>query len=111
MIGKRIQKLRLEKGLSLSDVAERAGVAKSYLSSIERDIQTNPSIAFLEKVSAVLGISPQTLIEAGEAEPLDAEWVDIVRQAQRSGVSKELFLEFLEFNMWKQMRQQNGAKA
>ncbi|MNI90117.1 HTH-type transcriptional regulator SinR [compost metagenome] len=111
MIGKRIQKLRLEKGLSLSDMAERAGVAKSYLSSIERDIQTNPSIAFLEKVSAVLGITPQTLIEAGEAEPLDSEWLEIVREAQRSGVSKEQFLEFLEFSMWKRTKSQNDAEA
>jgi XRE family transcriptional regulator, master regulator for biofilm formation len=101
MIGKRIQRLRLEKGLSLSDVAERAGVAKSYLSSIERDIQTNPSIAFLEKVSAVLGISLQSLIQEGEAETLDDEWLEIVRDAQRSGVSKEQFLEFLEYTKWK----------
>lgn len=111
MIGKRIQKLRLEKGMSLSDVAERAGVAKSYLSSIERDIQKNPSIAFLEKVSAVLGISPQSLIQEEEKEPLDEEWLEIAREAQRSGVTKEQFIEFLEFNKWKLYKNRNDAGA
>ena len=54
LIGQRIKQYRNEKGYSLSELAEKAGVAKSYLSSIERNLQTNPSIQFLEKVSAVL---------------------------------------------------------
>ena len=36
-IGNRIQSLRLAKGLSLSELASRAGVAKSYLSNVERN--------------------------------------------------------------------------
>lgn len=57
MIGQRIKNFRLQKQLSLSELAEKAGVAKSYLSSIERNIQSNPSVQFLEKIAAVLGIS------------------------------------------------------
>ncbi len=49
LIGQRIKQYRKEKGYSLSELAEKAGVAKSYLSSIERNLQTNPSIQFLEK--------------------------------------------------------------
>jgi XRE family transcriptional regulator of biofilm formation len=110
MIGKRIQKLRLEKKLSLSELADRAGVAKSYLSTIERDIQTNPSIQFLEKVSAVLGIDVQTLInhddahDDGDANPikqLDREWLELAREAMNSGISKDEFREFLEFQKWR----------
>ncbi|MCY9128792.1 transcriptional regulator SinR, partial [Bacillus spizizenii] len=48
MIGQRIKQYRKEKGYSLSELAEKAGVAKSYLSSIERNLQTNPSIQLLE---------------------------------------------------------------
>ncbi|GAE95079.1 regulator [Gracilibacillus boraciitolerans JCM 21714] len=44
MIGQKIQNLRKRKRMSLSEVAEQAGVAKSYLSSIERGLQSNPSI-------------------------------------------------------------------
>lgn len=49
MIGKRVKQLRTERGLSLTELAEKAGVAKSYLSTIERDIQSNPSIHFSRK--------------------------------------------------------------
>jgi XRE family transcriptional regulator of biofilm formation len=105
MIGQRIKQLRLQKQLSLSELAEKAGVAKSYLSSIERNLQSNPSVQFLEKISAVLGISVQSLIqeEKKEAnyEQLDSDWANLVREAMESGVSKEEFKQFLEFNKWK----------
>ncbi|MRX72601.1 helix-turn-helix domain-containing protein [Bacillus lacus] len=104
MIGERIRKYRKEKNLSLSELAERANVAKSYLSSIERNLQSNPSVQFLEKVSAVLGISVKTLIneEYEEAdENLDSEWATLVREAMDSGVTKDQFKEFLEFSKWR----------
>lgn len=111
MIGKRIQKLRLDKGMSLSDVADQAGVAKSYLSTIERDIQHNPSIAFIEKVSAVLGVTAQDLLLDSGEEPLDSEWLAIVRDAQRSGVTKEQFRELLSYAKWKLEQAHNGAPS
>lgn len=101
MIGKRVQKLRQAKGMSLTELAERAGVAKSYLSSIERDIQSNPSIQFLEKVGSVLGVSVEDFLHANDKEHMDKEWTALVREAMKSGVSKDQFREFLEFNKWK----------
>ncbi|MBE4907933.1 helix-turn-helix domain-containing protein [Bacillus luteolus] len=104
MIGQRIKEYRLQKQMSLSVLAENAGVAKSYLSSIERNLQSNPSIQFLEKISAVLGVSVNTLLgEADEQnqQELDSEWAKLVREAMQSGVSKKDFKEFLEFNRWK----------
>jgi XRE family transcriptional regulator, master regulator for biofilm formation len=102
LIGERVKKLRLERKLSLSELAEQAGVAKSYLSSLERNLQTNPSIQFLEKIAAVLNISVDQLIhdEPSKVE-VDPDWVDLVREAMNSGISKEQFKEFLEFNKWK----------
>jgi XRE family transcriptional regulator of biofilm formation len=105
MIGKRVQQLRKEKGLSLTELAERAGVAKSYISSLERDIQKNPSIQFLEKIAAVLKVSVERLIDQEDMvtkeRVLDEEWNSIVREAMASGVDKQQFREFLEFNKWK----------
>lgn len=66
MIGKRIQQLRTEQGLSLTELAERAGVAKSYLSNIERDLQKNPSIQYLHKICFVLNIDTPLLLEPEE---------------------------------------------
>ncbi|WP_418789337.1 helix-turn-helix domain-containing protein, partial [Priestia megaterium] len=42
-IGQRIRDLRTKQGISLTELANRAGVAKSYISSVERGIQLNPS--------------------------------------------------------------------
>ncbi|MFK7694583.1 helix-turn-helix domain-containing protein [Paenibacillus sp. HJGM_3] len=110
MIGQRVKQLRIEKGWSLNELAERAGVAKSYLSSIERDIQSNPSIHFLEKISAVLDVPIQTFFQPQprmEEPELDPDWTKLVREAMESGVTKEQFLEFLEFNKWRTKQVKN----
>ena len=104
LLGERIKEIRKEKGMTISELAERAGVAKSYLSSIERNKQTNPSIQFIEKVSEALGISVNDIIHRNDdmdIEDLDNEWLEIVLEAMESGVSKQQFKEFLEFNKWR----------
>src|SRR5690606_37675749 len=112
MIGERIREYRNINKMSLSELAEKAGVAKSYLSSIERNIQSNPSIQFLEKIAAVLNIPIESFIletERTESEDteLDDEWKNLIHEAIESGISKEQFREFLEFNRW---RMQQNAK-
>ncbi len=49
MIGERIKRLRLQKGISLTELAEKAGVAKSYISSIERNLQKTLPFSFLKR--------------------------------------------------------------
>ncbi|GLI06374.1 transcriptional regulator [Paenibacillus tyrfis] len=92
MIGKRIQHYRKQKRISLTELANRAGVAKSYLSSIERNIQKNPSIEFLHKISAVLGVEVEALIH--DVPPYgyqlslnDLEWLQFAREANSAGIS------------------------
>ncbi|MCF3943429.1 helix-turn-helix domain-containing protein [Oceanobacillus alkalisoli] len=104
MLGERIKTFRTEQKMSISELAEKAGVAKSYLSSIERNKQTNPSIQFIEKVSEALGVSINELLYDGDEvdiEDLDREWLEIVLEAMESGVSKKQFKEYLEFNKWR----------
>ncbi|AOH57104.1 helix-turn-helix domain-containing protein [Peribacillus muralis] len=102
MIGERVKKLREEKKMSMTELADKAGVAKSYLSSLERNLQTNPSIQFLEKISAVLNIPVDALLyDAPNKEALDNDWMKIVEEAMKSGVSKQQFREFIEFNKWR----------
>ncbi|MHC0037565.1 helix-turn-helix domain-containing protein [Pseudoneobacillus sp. C159] len=108
MIGERIKQLRVEKKMSLSELAEKAGVAKSYLSAIERNLQSNPSIQFLEKVSSVLEVSVDYLInDSIEREDLDSDWLKLVQEAMESGISKNQFREFLEFNKWRITQSKN----
>ncbi|SDN42244.1 helix-turn-helix domain-containing protein [Alkalicoccus daliensis] len=107
MIGSRVRQYRNAKGLTMSELAERAGVAKSYLSAIERDIQTNPSIQFLDKIASVLDVDINVLLKDvtsstyEEAAALDEEWQSLIAEAMNSGVSKEEFRDFLEYNKWK----------
>ena len=76
MLGERIKTIRKDQKMSITELAEKAGVAKSYLSSIERNKQTNPSIQFIEKVSEALEVSVNDLLYDGEEvniEDLDTE--------------------------------------
>lgn len=100
-IGSRIKAIRTQKRLSLSELAEAAGVAKSYLSNVERGIQSNPSIQFIEKIATTLKVPINSLLFGEQEETLDAEWTQLVQEAMASGVDKEEFREFLEFQKWK----------
>lgn len=63
MIGRDLRKIRLQKGMSLTELATLSGVSKSYISSIERGLKSNPSILILEKLSKALNIPLTNLIE------------------------------------------------
>jgi XRE family transcriptional regulator of biofilm formation len=102
MIGDRVKRIRKEKKMSMTELAEKAGVAKSYLSSLERNIQVNPSVQFLEKIAAVLNISLDALLnDEPDMTNLDEDWAELIKEAMNSGVSKDQFREFIEFNKWR----------
>jgi XRE family transcriptional regulator of biofilm formation len=102
MIGERVKKFRKQKKISLSELAERAGVAKSYLSSLERNLQKNPSIQFLEKISSALNVTINELLYDSEAKrELDPDWLGLVKEAMESGISNDQFKEFVEYNKWR----------
>ena len=63
--GKRVSRLRKEKGLSQEDLAFRAGIRRSYMGVIERG-EKSPSIDTIAKVARGLGVSIADLF-AGEA--------------------------------------------
>ena len=102
VIGDRVKKIREMRKMSMTELAEKAGVAKSYLSSLERNLQSNPSIQFLEKISHVLDTPVDTLLyDEPDTTKLDTDWMEIVREAMQSGVTKEQFREYIEFQKWK----------
>lgn len=109
MIGNYIKELRQKKSFSLTELAEKAGVSKSYLSTIERNLQQNPSIQFLDKISQVLDTSVESLIQQGSSKEqsdsdsafLDKDWIALVKEAMTSNIDKEEFKAFLEFQKWK----------
>ena len=103
MIGQNIQRIRKKKGLTLSELAERASISKSYLSNIERNLNHNPSIHVLEKLAAVLQVDLH-LLTGSEPGPLpDKEWLVFIEQLKESGVEKEDLPEYktvIDFIKW-----------
>lgn len=55
-LGEGLQRLRNERGLSLRTLAAAAGFSPSFLSQVENG-QASPSIASLERLTGVLGVS------------------------------------------------------
>lgn len=112
MVGGRLKELRQEKGYSISELAELAGVSKSYLSYIERDIQKNPSLQFLQKISFTLDVDLEYLLGTEKSvsdTSIDEEWKTLLNKAIEDGLSKEDFKDFQEymkFKKWKHGKKQ-----
>lgn len=67
-LGKTVQRLRKAYNLSLSELAEQSGVAKSIISQIERN-ETNPTLATIWRLSQALDISIDRVLATGDEEP------------------------------------------
>ncbi|MFC7062959.1 helix-turn-helix domain-containing protein [Halobacillus seohaensis] len=61
-IGERIRILRLGKGLSVNQFANKSGVSKSYISNIEREVQKNPSLIVMRKLAVTLDVPLEDLL-------------------------------------------------
>ncbi|KQO60137.1 MULTISPECIES: helix-turn-helix domain-containing protein [unclassified Methylobacterium] len=67
-LGKTIQRLRKAYNLSLSELAEQSGVAKSIISQIERN-ETNPTLATIWRLSQALDVSIERVLATSDEEP------------------------------------------
>ncbi|UDL96785.1 MULTISPECIES: helix-turn-helix domain-containing protein [Lichenihabitans] len=67
-LGKTVQRLRKAYNLSLSELSEQSGVAKSIISQIERN-ETNPTLATIWRLAQALDISIDRVLQAAEDEP------------------------------------------
>ncbi|SFL54596.1 Helix-turn-helix [Gracilibacillus orientalis] len=108
MIGTNIYRIRKKKGLTLSELAERADVSKSYLSNIERNLNDNPSIQIVEKLAEVLGVEVVTLLGVeGQNFTTDNEWMDFINNLKSLGITKLDFDKYrivFEFIKWKNQK-------
>ncbi|AND41927.1 helix-turn-helix protein [Cytobacillus firmus] len=117
MIGKNIYEIRRRRGLTLTELADRAGIAKSYLSNIERNLNKNPSVNVMEKLALVLDVELKELLNTekpneSQTDQLDKEWVEFVNELKHSGIDKGQIQEYktlLEFIKW-QNKQDIGNK-
>ncbi|PGX44243.1 transcriptional regulator [Priestia megaterium] len=106
MIGDRIKEMRLQKRYSITRLAEKAQISKSYLSQIEKGSNSNPSLQMLHKIAASLGTSVDYLIDETnehiEADPyITEEWIELLSKAIDQGMTKEDFIEFYQYLSFK----------
>ena len=67
-LGSAVQRLRKAREMSLGELSEVSGVAKSIISQIERN-ETNPTIATVLKLADALGVSPEQLLAQAAERP------------------------------------------
>ncbi len=67
-LGKTVLRLRKAYNLSLSELSEQSGVAKSIISQIERN-ETNPTLATIWRLAQALDVSIEGMLQVSEDEP------------------------------------------
>lgn len=65
LIARRLRDERAQRGWTLDELAQRAGVSKAMLSKLER-CEASPTAALLGRISGALGMTLSTLLAAGD---------------------------------------------
>lgn len=65
--GLRLVEIRHQKGLSQEKLALESGLARSYLSGVERGLR-NISLINIHKLADTLGVNPATLLEPSNSQ-------------------------------------------
>lgn len=107
MIGDRIRTIRVQRRMTLSNLAEKANVTKSYLSNIERNISTNPTIEFVEKVALALNMKPESLLGWEQDEISSSENSFSYVKKYLLTMNDEQLVElkdYIDFILWKRNR-------
>lgn len=81
-LGKRVKKLRGDRGWSLEELANVSGVSRSMLSEIERE-KANPTLTVTFRIARAFGLTLQELIESAEA---SASKIQVIRASDRAQV-------------------------
>lgn len=118
--GKRLREIRKEKGMTLREVAERAGIDFTYLSKIENDrIPYTPAVDTIRQLAEALKANAIELLTLADKLPKELEPLRTNQQARRffdraakvaSPGDWEAFLDLLEKRQAKRDGQKPSAK-
>ncbi|PCJ58320.1 MAG: DNA-binding protein [Planctomycetota bacterium] len=86
IISQRIKARRLEKGLKVTEIANRCGLSKSVISKIENN-RTIPSLPVLLKISKALEIDPSEIV--GGISVNDNVSFEVIRKENQKTLLKE----------------------
>lgn len=80
-LGRRVKKLRADRGWSLEELASVSGVSRSMLSEIERQ-RANPTLSVTYRIARAFGLTLQNLIESADS----ASSIQVTRADDRAQV-------------------------
>ena len=68
LVGRNAKKIRLAKGLTQEEFAERSGFSQQYISDLERG-RRNPTVVSLYELAQALGVTHMELVQPDKADP------------------------------------------
>ncbi|MDP3405221.1 MAG: helix-turn-helix transcriptional regulator [Brevundimonas sp.] len=60
-LGSNVQRLRREKGLSQEELADLAGLHRTYVSGVERGVR-NPTLTVIDRLARALGVEMAVVV-------------------------------------------------
>lgn len=90
-ISEKIKNIRKQRGLKITELAQRAGVSKSYISQLEKGLII-PRIDTLKKVLDALGVSITEFFSETQEKNIHFTWRDFIDFTPRSTRIKVILL-------------------
>lgn len=101
IIGRKIAKLRQNRGMTRKYLAAQCGVDEAYIKALETQPEkiTNPSIQQIRRIAYILDVSPSWLVEVGEPEdPSTIQRQQVIREfAYQYNIGYRDLVEFSTF--------------
>lgn len=67
LVGRNAKKIRLAKGLTQEEFADRSGFSQQYISDLERG-RRNPTVVSLYELAQALGVTHMELVQPDKAD-------------------------------------------
>lgn len=83
-LGRRVKKLRGDRGWSLEELAAASGVSRSMLSEIERE-RANPTLSVTYRIARAFGLALQDLLESADS----ASAIQTIRARESSQIFRK----------------------
>ena len=68
VVGLNLKRLRDAMDVSQEEMADKAGIHRTYISGVERGVR-NPTVTVLAKIAKAAGAAPEELLRAVEVKP------------------------------------------
>lgn len=95
--GNKIKDLRIQRGMTLEEVAEKVGSKKAYIWQLENKDKARPSAKLLIDLSTALGVAPDYLIDDEAEVPSEEDMMEgFLRVARGKGMSNEEIKKLLD---------------